>query len=131
MHGSERGYLSCKPPKQRTLFIQWHFSLIHVQIKYGSFATLSTSPLGVNLDWDTVSTESPLTEAGNFVLTASGFQWLAANFGFCAFGKVLCISANTHRCIIWVKPKLILVFIHDGNFHLMTPITFLNLAKKR
>ena len=65
----------------------------------------------------TVSTELALTEAGNFVLTASGFQWLAANFGFCAFGKVLCISANTHRCIIWVKPKLIFFFPH-ANFHL-------------
>ena len=32
----------------------------------------------------TVSTESVLTEAGNYVLTASAFHGLAANFGFCA-----------------------------------------------
>ena len=32
----------------------------------------------------TVSAESALTEAGNYVLTASVFHELAANFGFCA-----------------------------------------------
>ena len=32
----------------------------------------------------TKSTESALTEAGNSVLTASVFHWLAANFGLCA-----------------------------------------------
>ena len=32
----------------------------------------------------TVSTESALTEAGNYVLTASVFHGLAANLGFCA-----------------------------------------------
>ena len=32
--------------------------------------------------WLTVSTESTLTEAGNYVLTASVFHGLAANFGF-------------------------------------------------
>ena len=32
----------------------------------------------------TVSTELALTEAGNFMLTASLFHGLVANFGFCA-----------------------------------------------
>ena len=32
----------------------------------------------------TVSTEWALTEAGNSVLMASIYYWLAANFGFCA-----------------------------------------------
>ena len=32
----------------------------------------------------TVSTESALTEAGNYVLTASIFHGLEKNFGFCA-----------------------------------------------
>ena len=32
----------------------------------------------------TLSTESALTEAGIFVLTASVFHGLAVNFGFCA-----------------------------------------------
>ena len=36
------------------------------------------------MDLLTVSTESALTEAGNYVLTASVFHGLAADFGFCA-----------------------------------------------
>ena len=57
----------------------------------------------------TVSTEFALTEAGNYVLTASVFHGLAANFGFCA-----CVLHVTRHSTLMASTEIRRLHVKQG-----------------